>query len=239
MKVKLIDPSDSECWQSYVMNHPDATFYHRLAWKSIMEKSFGHKTYYLLATQGTTVVGILPVVHIKSMLFGSIMCSMPFLNFGGICANNKETEDTLLAAAADILRREKADYLEFRHLKQLSCDLPRKTHKVSMTIELNRDPEVLWNKYNSKHRQTIRKAAKNGLEIRFGRMELLRDFYKVLSRGWRDLGTPIYSRRFFQYVLEDQSICRDMCCLLSTETCQQQPSLDFTERPWRGCGYRF
>ena len=214
MKVKLIEPSDSERWESYVMNHPDATFYHRIAWKSIMEKSFGHKTYYLMATQGTTVVGILPLVHIKSMIFGSIMCSMPFLNFGGICANNQETDDTLLAAAADILRKEKADYLELRHLKQLSCDLPRKTHKVSMTIELNPDPEVLWNKYNSKHRQTIRKAAKNGLEIRFGKMELLRDFYKVMSRGWRDLGTPIYSCNFFKDVLEDLEESVEICVVV-------------------------
>ena len=197
MNVILIEPSDAATWEDYVMNHPDATFYHRIAWKNVIENSFGHKTYYLMATQGTTVAGILPIVHIKLFCFGSIMCSMPFLNFGGICANDKEIEGALLAGATDILKEENGDYLELRHLKQISSDLPQKTHKVSMTIELNPDPEVLWNS-RRKHRQTIRKAAKNGLEIRFGRMELLKDFYQIMSRGWRDLGTPIYSHRFFQ-----------------------------------------
>jgi FemAB-related protein (PEP-CTERM system-associated) len=202
MNVKLIEPSDSERWESYVMNHPDATFYHRIGWKNIIEKSFGHRTYYLMAVEGPTVVGILPIVHLKSMLFGSIMCSMPFLNFGGICADNGEAKNALLNAARDILQEHRADYLELRHLSQSGSDIPCKTHKVSMTIELNQDPEVLWNNFATKHRTTIRRAAKNELELIRGRDDILTEFFTLLNHGWKELGTPLYSRSFFENILE-------------------------------------
>lgn len=184
------------------MGHSDATFYHRIGWKRIIEKSFGHSTYYLMASEGPIIVGVLPIVHLKSMLFGSIMCSMPFLNFGGICANNSEAKSTLLSKAKDLLQEHRADYLELRHFNQTGSGLPCKTNKISMTVALNHDPEVLWNKFATKHRTTIRRAAKNELEIIRGKGDILTEFFTLLNHGWKELGTPLYSRSFFENILE-------------------------------------
>jgi hypothetical protein len=51
MQIRLYSQSDKESWDSYVLNHSDSTHYHLIGWKDVVEKSFGHKTYYLLATQ--------------------------------------------------------------------------------------------------------------------------------------------------------------------------------------------
>jgi len=201
MKIKHIDRSDFPRWEQYVAKHAGSTFYHKIEWKEVIEKSFGHKTYYLLAMEGDNAVGILPLVHLNSFLFGSILCSMPFLNFGGICSENEEAERALLKEATRILHEVKGDYLELRHLKPSAAHLPNKSHKVSMTVELDPDPEVLWNKFKGKHRTNIRKAVKNGLEIRVGNKEFLKDLYNILSIGWRDLGTPIYPISFFENIL--------------------------------------
>lgn len=42
---------------------------------------------------------------------------------------------------------------------------------------------------------------KEGVEIVEGGIELLDEFYYVLIRNWRDLGTPLYSKRFFASIL--------------------------------------
>lgn len=202
MKIELLSKAEIPEWTEYVESHPDSTFYHKAEWKEVIEKSFGHKTYYLMAMDGDSVAGILPLVHIRSLLFGSILCSMPFLNFGGICADNEETEKFLLKEAETILREVNGDYLELRHIKKSRADIPSKTHKVSMTLELNSDPDVLWNNFKTKHRTNIRRAAKNGLEIKVGTKELLKDFYAIESTGWRDLGTPFYRMSFFNNILE-------------------------------------
>lgn len=203
MEIKLIQDSDSDSWEKYIMDHPAGTFYHALGWKRVIEKSFGHHTYYLMAKENEKVCGVLPIVHIKSLFFGSIMCSMPFLNFGGVCADNDEVERVLLSKAEKILKDKKGEYLELRHLKKSPMDYPVKTHKVSMTLELESDPEILWSKFSTKHRTTIRRAAKNGLELRVGKQDLLKDFFPLLCRGWRDLGTPIYKYSFFINILEE------------------------------------
>lgn len=201
MNVRLYTDADFNSWENFVNTHPDATFYHRIGWKEVMEKSFGHKTYYLMAFRNNDVSGILPIVHVKSILFGSILCSMPFLNLGGICASDGETERALLKSTSEISRELKADYLELRHAHQSITEVPRKTHKVSMTIELNSDSEVLWKNFTTKHRTAIRRAAKNELEVIHGKDNLLPSFFSILTQGWKELGTPLYSYSFFENIL--------------------------------------
>jgi len=201
MEITHLDNSDLPKWERYVDNHPDSTFYHRHEWKEVIQKSFGHRTYYLMTVDDGHVVGILPIVYLKSILFGRILCSMPFLNFGGVCTDNEEAETALLSEAGKIVKKSGGDYLELRHKKKSSVDIPAKTNKVSMTLKLDPDADVLWKNFKTKHRTNIRRAHKNGLEIRVGRKDFLNEFYDIISIGWRDLGTPIYRKSFFENIL--------------------------------------
>lgn len=199
--VYLSSAQDAE-WNAYVDAHPDATLYHRAEWRAAITKSFGHDCYYLAAKDRGRIVGVLPMVHTRSVLFGSILCSMPFLNFGGVLADDPSAEAGLLDEAGRLLRRVGADYLELRHLKRSSANLATKTHKVSMVVELPSDPEVLFARLDRRRRHEIRQATESRYEIRFGGIELLDDFYDLLSLGWRNLGTPIYRKGFFANICQ-------------------------------------
>jgi FemAB-related protein (PEP-CTERM system-associated) len=50
-------------------------------------------------------------------------------------------------------------------------------------------------------RNQVRKAEKNNLRVRQGGLELVDPFYDVFSRNMRDLGTPVYSKRWFHHIL--------------------------------------
>ncbi len=202
MDIRHLRDKDRDSWQRWVFAHPEATFYHRIEWKDVIEQAFNHETYYLLATEQEIIQGVLPLVHIKSRLFGNILCSMPFLNFGGVCADSTKAHIGLLDAARDLMKAKKADFVELRHLHPSPNGLKRKEHKVSMTVALDPDPEALWNKFKTKHRTTIRRAKKNGLEIVRGGREYLEVFYQLISTGWRDLGTPIYRMDFFKKIID-------------------------------------
>jgi hypothetical protein len=127
---------------------------------------------------------------------------MPFLNFGGVLADDASVEAELLGEAGRLLRSVRADYLELRHLKKSSGTLATKTHKVSMMVELPADPEVLFARLDRRRRNEIRHALDAGFEVRFGHAELLDEFYQLLSLGWRNLGTPIYRRQFFANICD-------------------------------------
>ena len=128
---------------------------------------------------------------------------MPFVNYGGPCADTPDIEHALLDRARAISRELKLNYLEIRSRRHLGDALPCNTHKVSLTLALRQDPDVLWKAFKTGHRQEIRRGYKHGFVARFGGAELLEPFYEILSESWRNLGTPLYNRHYFRSLLDD------------------------------------
>ena len=189
-------------WEGYVSSHPQGSNYHQAGWKTVIQKSFGHQTRYLLAVEGGEVVGILPLAIMKSRLFGRSVVSLPFLNYGGLLANHVEAEKALVSSAFRLAADERVQYIELRHWKAHGLGLVPKQHKVTMLLTLASEVETQWKRFDPKVRNQIRKAEKNGLTIQVGRKELLADFYAMFSRNMRDLGTPVYGRVFFETILD-------------------------------------
>lgn len=203
MRIQIID-SDNISWNSYVNSIETATNYHQFGWKNIIEKSFSHDCYYLAAlNQNDTCEGILPLVHMKSKVFGNFLVSVPFVNYGGPISLNAEAMTQLLAEAENIRKACSAEYVELRFREQSLEHLPTKQHKVTMILHLEESADSQWKRFNAKLRNQIRKAEKCGLEITIGHVELLDGFYEVFARNMRDLGTPVYGKGFFKNVLDE------------------------------------
>ena len=47
--IREYTKSDKNIWDSYVMQHPDSTVFHLTSWKEVIEKTFGHRSIYLIA----------------------------------------------------------------------------------------------------------------------------------------------------------------------------------------------
>lgn len=206
------DPAAIALWDRYVLDRPAATGYHLTAWRQIIEGAFGHRTVYLMARDGEGAVrGVLPLVFLASRLFGRFLVSMPFLNYGGVQADEQGPRDQLLEAAAEEARRFGASHVELRQAQVLPIDWPFKDHKVSMRLSLPSDFQELWKSFPSKLRSQIRRPQKEGMVAKVGGVDLLDEFYTVFSRNMRDLGTPVYGSSFFRSILDtfpkESAIC--------------------------------
>ncbi len=203
MTIRTYGERDRGAWDGYVMQNPGASCYHLTGWKDVIEESFGHRTCYLLSSgNGGKINGILPLVHLNSFLFGSFVVSLPFFNYGGVCADDHRIRERLFAEAADMLRRMGISHMELRHAGNLLPGLPVKTSKVSMRLPLPGTKEELAASFSSKLRSQVRRAVKEGMWARIGGLDELAGFYHVFSRNMRDLGTPVYPRRFFGNILK-------------------------------------
>lgn len=185
-------------WDRFTSTHPDATGYHAWGWRQVFRRAFGHEPIYLAAWRNESIVGVLPLVYIRSRIFGRTLTSLPFLNYGGIVAESSDAAEKLLGKATEIARRLGCTHIELRHAERRLPALPARQHKVAMLMRLT--PPV-WEGLDRKVRNQIRKAEKSGLSAAHGGAELLGEFYAVFSRNMRDLGTPVYSRRLFEEVL--------------------------------------
>jgi FemAB-related protein (PEP-CTERM system-associated) len=198
VQVAVASESDQAAWDRFVSVHQTATGYHLWAWRRVFERAFGHEPIYLLARVDGHVTGILPLVFINSRLFGRTMTSLPFLNYGGVAADSDAVAERLVEASGDLARARHCRHVELRHVSRKFPHLPFRQHKVAMLLQLGGD---MWERLDRKVRNQIRKAQKSNLTAERGGAELLPDFYAVFARNMRDLGTPVYSRRLFEEVL--------------------------------------
>ena len=198
VSVTAAAEADRLAWDAFVTANPGAAGYHEWAWRTVVERAFGHECLYLMAREHGRVTGVLPLVAIRSRLFGRTMTSLPFLNYGGVLASDHDTAEALLQTAGELARARGCRHIELRHFDRQFPDLPYKHHKVTMRMPLQAG---MWDRIDRKVRNQIRKAEKSQLTLQRGGAELLADFYPVFARNMRDLGTPVYSRRLFEEVL--------------------------------------
>jgi FemAB-related protein (PEP-CTERM system-associated) len=123
------------------------------------------------------------------------------LNYGGIVADDDDVAQALAAAAVEEARRAGATSLELRHTRRRCPTFQAKEHKVAMHLPLGGTTDAQWTALDRKVRNQVRKSEKGGLTSRDGGPELIDAFYDVFARNMRDLGTPVYARRFFDEVL--------------------------------------
>jgi len=200
-RIAVRDDLPADVCEAYVARHSMASAYHHPVWLDVVRRSFGHDTRMLVADSGHGIVGVLPLVLFRSRLFGRFGVSMPFFNYGGVLADSPAAEQALLDRAIAETRRIDGDHLELRHSRQLFASLTPRHHKVAMRLPLASSPDGQWQALDRKLRNQVRKAEKSGLQTVTGGAELLPAFYSVFCRNMRDLGTPVYSRRFFEEVL--------------------------------------
>lgn len=188
---------DKKSWDQYVLHHQHGTIYHLSNWWHIISESFGYQTTTLVATDNQgRYLGVFPFTHIHSNLFGSYNVSMPYVNYGGPLANSKNIAKQLLDKAANICQEKSIAHLEVRSTQVLN-DWHYTENKISMILSLPKEQQLLDSNLGAKVRAQINNAKKHGLISRSGGIELLDDFYKVFAINMRDLGTPVYSKKFF------------------------------------------
>lgn len=198
LTVHICGDHDAVAWDQFVGEHPGASGYHAWSWRHVFARAFRHESIYFAVRRDSDIVGVLPLVFINSFLFGRSLTSLPFLNYGGVVADSYDVAQALLDAASAAACERRCGHVELRHVERRFASLPCKQHKVSMHLPLQTG---LWDLLDRKVRNQIRKAQKSGLSVESGGIELLADFYSVFARNMRDLGTPVYSRRFFAEAL--------------------------------------
>lgn len=187
-------------WDAFVMAEPRATFFHRAGWKTVLERAFGHRTHFLQARRNGELEGILPLAQVRSLLFGNNLSSLPFCVYGGIVARNAEAEAALRGTACALAERLRVDALELRHLEASDSGWPVKSLYVTFRKAIDPDPEVNLKAIPGRQRAMVRKGIDECLagEVDEG----VDRIYRVYSESVRNLGTPVFSKKYLRVLRE-------------------------------------
>jgi FemAB-related protein (PEP-CTERM system-associated) len=215
-----------EEWDRFAENQRGYTHFHQLRWRDLIGDVFGHQCVYLAARDEGELTAVLPLVRVRSVVFGHYLVSMPFLNYGGPLGTRSGIQ-AVVDAAASLARRENVKLLELRSRVPLDIPLKASHHKITVVLDLPGDSESLFAGFNGKLRSQIRRPQKDGVTVRFGPDQVL-PFFTVFARHMRDLGTPTQPLAFFRAIAE--RFPDDSCFACAY----------LAEKPVAaGCGFRF
>jgi len=191
-------------FESYILRSGQAALSRHPGWLLVLHQGLSHCPYCLEAREGNTIRGLLPLAYVQSLLFGRFLVSLPYLNSGGVMADDLAIARSLIDRAVQLADDLKVRYLELRHEQPIehTALIGQITDKVHMRLPLPANSQELWTHLPSKVRNQIRQGQKVNLTIEWGGHELLPLFYDVFSENMRDLGTPAYSLRLFEGILD-------------------------------------
>jgi len=199
--VHELDGSLEAAWDAFVDNCDEATFFHRAGWKRVVERAFGHRTHYLLVQRGNTIVGVLPLVEVKSALFGHALISNGFSVCGGPAVSEEPARALLNARAAELLKSTGASYIEYRCPPKLNEGWQSRDNLyANFAAPLPANEEENLKQIPRKQRAVVRKAIGSHLTYEIdATTDRLYDLYAV---SVRNLGTPVFSRAYFAALLD-------------------------------------
>ena len=200
IQVEGLKPETLAAWNGYVAGCAEATFFHRSEWKEVIERAFGHPTHYLLARSGNSIRGVLPLSQIKSRLFGNALISNPFCVYGGIAASDDQARSALAQSAQNLAERLRVDYLELRNLTEQQVAWPTKDLYVTFRKLIAADADTNLKAIPRKQRAMVRKGVQAGLQAKTD--DGLDRLYAMYSESVRNLGTPVFPRRYFELLAE-------------------------------------
>jgi FemAB-related protein (PEP-CTERM system-associated) len=211
--------ADRARWDAFVLATPHATFFHRAAWREVIESVFGHRTMFLFAERAGRIVGVLPLARQKSMLFGDALISLPFCVYGGVVAVDDEAANALLEAAETRATGLGVGHLECRNTSPLTVGTRDGWSTTDLYVtfrkEIGSDHDANMLAIPRKQRAMVRKGIKAGLVGAID--DDLDRFFALYADNVHRHGTPAQSRRYFEVL---KGSFGDDCQVLTVTTPQ-------------------
>ncbi|MBL4719834.1 MAG: FemAB family PEP-CTERM system-associated protein, partial [Alphaproteobacteria bacterium] len=171
-------------------------FFHRAGWAEVIRFSFGHKTHFVYVERDGDIIGILPLVHINSRLFGNRLVSTSFCVQGGPLTIDPEANAILDAHAENLADNLGVDFLEYRNAKVTKPDWQHQDELYYLfRRELTDSEDENLKAIPRKQRAVVRKAIK--AELLTVEVDDAPDrFHAIYSLSVRNLGSPVFSKKY-------------------------------------------
>jgi FemAB-related protein (PEP-CTERM system-associated) len=199
LSVRPFCAADAGRWDEFVTSCAAGTFFHLSPWKRVIERAFGHRTYYLLAERAGVVTGVLPLTHVRSALFGSSLISNAFAVYGGPVAGDEESRRALDAEAVRLMGELRAPVLEMRSASDRGDWHSKSELYATFCKPILASVEANLKAVPRKQRAMIRKGMQNGLKSEIDADGL----HRIYAESVRNLGTPVFAKSYFRILTEE------------------------------------
>jgi FemAB-related protein (PEP-CTERM system-associated) len=203
IEIRELTVEFQNAWNAYVLAHQYGTPFHLIAWKDTIQEAFGYRPMYLVAVEGATIRGVLPLFLVNNFLMGKVLLSTPFAVYGGILADSAEVRELFARRLAQLGESLKVDYVELRNAyPEQNAGFTSVTNYVTFGQPIGADEPQLLEGIPRKTRRMVRRSLEASLETRQQQTDFAA-FEDLYSRNLQRLGTPAFPRRHFTALLRN------------------------------------
>jgi len=215
LQVRTLDEASAPAWDAFVNAMPEGTFFHRAAWAGVIQAAFGHRTFFVFTERDGAITGVLPLAQVKTLLFGNTLVSTPFCVYGGVLAADADSAAALEAHAASLLRSTGAGAVELRDRVAAVAGnewVGRPDLYVTFRKSIEADHDRNMKAIPRKQRAMVRKGIQNGLTSVCHHDTV--GLHRAYAESVRNLGTPVFSRRYFDVLMHAFGDAADIVTVL-------------------------
>jgi len=213
LRVRPYVAADRTRWDAFVARCPAATFFHRAGWERVITRGLGHRCRYLLAERDGEIEGVLPLAEVRSRLFGHGLISTPCCVYGGAATTSEDSRRALTDEAVRLAQRLQVDALEIRNREAVCPEWPTKDLYATFRRRISADEDANLRAIPRKQRAMVRKGVTAGLTS--CQSADADRFFRIYAESVRNLGTPVFARRFFRSLLEEFSAETEMSIVVA------------------------
>ncbi|MBL7068240.1 MAG: GNAT family N-acetyltransferase [Candidatus Omnitrophica bacterium] len=199
MKIRLARRDDRAEWDNYVDRLPLQPPLNRYGWKNVLEKSYGIKTLFFIASdERDNICGVLPTYIIRDFRGKKRLYSLRF----GLSGNNDTVRNEFFLYLKSFCK--KNNFIS-NSVTSGYCRVDTEFRcfiKKTIMMEIADNEEATWGSFRAKTRNMIRKALRSNLTSEKG-FHNLKEFYNIYMINMLAKGIPVHSYRFFRNLVSE------------------------------------
>ncbi|MCK5216660.1 MAG: GNAT family N-acetyltransferase [Methanosarcinales archaeon] len=210
-EVQPLRREDYEEWNKFAKVHTNATIFHTIEWKKVLEETFGYKPEYLVVKNSKgKMIGISPAFSVKT-LFGKVIVSQPFFEYGGpiIERGFREAYKELLDFYKNKVENGRIKYVEIKVIPDGEHDNFDETGFVKQfkaygfyidAKSKDFEKDIWFGLYTKKSRvrNSVKKAIKSG--VRVVENDDIDIYYELYIKTIVKLGSPPFPKTLFENI---------------------------------------
>ncbi len=209
MRVDVLQPTQREAYDQFLLEHPWSLLYYGSRYKDFLKALLGCGEEYLVALEGDAIRGVLPLMYMENSA-GRVYNSLPYYGSnGGIVADEPAAKALLLNAYTAIAHsgRTKSSTVIGNPLAQdeaISVDYNYIDHRIGQFTSLVFQGDImegLMARIDASARRNVKKAFREGVtvEVDHTQMGRLREMHQ---ENMRSIGGLAKTDEFFTLVPE-------------------------------------
>lgn len=200
LRTMTTDPLVDERWQAFVAGSSDATIFHHVEWLRLLHDQYRYPMRACCVVDSSDrIVAGLPLAHVTSRLTGNRLVALPFSDLCPVVCDSSAGDEAIGALVRSLNNAHQELHLDVE-VRGPTPGVPASGREFyHHEIPLDQDLAALQSRFRQNIRRDIKRAAREGVEVRRGTtVEDLDTFYSLHLRTRQRQGVPTQPRRFIR-----------------------------------------